>query len=278
MRPQRLFPFRGCQNPLYPSSDPAAASALAVVQAREELASRGYGWLIRCFRNVEMIDNECANCRGGIPVLATACPHCGAPSGLRLAGMMAAGALVLLLAAIVVAGVVVLRWHQLAAATRTGAPADEQIPAGTTADLSWLATAMSGCDAEAKADPGALHFLVTPLVPVARDIEPWRAKSISDAGTGLLLHADDTLEGLKSGTLRIYQADYDFSVVDPVGEKVHKWRPSVGVAKFSTAEAGSISTFKVQFRTPHSGGAADWGGTFNRQTGACYWVNAILAD
>jgi hypothetical protein len=225
-----------------------------------------------------MIDSECANCGGGTSVLAKACRHCGARSGLRLAGMMVAGALALLLAAIAVAGVVVLRGHQLAAATRTGAPADEQIATGTTADLSWLANAMSGCDAEAKADPGALHFLVTPLVPVAREIEPWRAKSISDAGTGLLLHAEDTLAGLKSGALRIYPADYDFSVVDPVGEKVHKWRPAVGVAKFSTADAGSIATFRVQFRTSHSGGDADWGGTFNRQDGACYWVNAILTD
>jgi hypothetical protein len=225
-----------------------------------------------------MIDDECANCGGRTSVLAAACPHCGAPSGRRPASMMVAGALVLLLAAIVVAGVVVLRWQQLAAATRTGAPADEQIAAGTTADLSWLATAMSGCDAQAKADPGALHFLVTPLVPVARGLEPWHAKSISDAGTGILLHAEDTLEALKSGALRIYPADYDFSVVDPVGDKIHKWRPAVGVAKFSTTGADSISTFKVQFRTARSRRDADWGGRFNRQIGACYWVNAILVD
>jgi hypothetical protein len=225
-----------------------------------------------------MIDNECANCGGRISVLAAACPHCGASSGLRLAGMMVAGALVLLLAAFVVAGVVVLRWQQLAAATRTGAPADEQIAAGTSADLSWLAAAMSGCDAEARADPGALHFLVTPLVPAAGDLAPWRSKSISDAGTGILLHAEDTLEALKSGALRIYPADYDFSVVDPVDDKIHKWRPAVGVAKFSTAEPGAISTFRVQFRTSHSRRDADWGGTFNRQLGTCYWVNAIMDD
>jgi hypothetical protein len=230
---------------------------------------------MRWIRNVEMIDTECGSCGSGTSVLAKACPYCGTPGGLRLAGMMVAGALVLLLAAIVVAGVVVLRWHQLAAATRTGAPADEQI-AGTAADLSWLATAMSGCDVEAKSGPAALHFLVTPLAPVTGDSEPWRAKSIGDAGTGILLRANDTLEGLKSGALRIYPADYDFSVVDPVGEKVHKWRPSVGVAKFSTSDAGAISTFKVQFRTARSGGDADWGGSFNRMVGSCYWVNAIL--
>lgn len=225
-----------------------------------------------------MTDSGCPNCGGGTLVLSKACPHCGTAIGLRLAGMMVAGALVLLLAAIVIALVVVLRGHRLAAATERGAPADEQIAAGATADVSWLATAMSGCDAEAKMDLGALHFLVTPLVSVAKDVAPWSAKSINDVGNGILLRADDTLGGLKSGTLRIYPADYGFSILDQVSDTVHKWRPSVGVAKFSAAGAGSISTFKVQFRTSHSGLDAEWGGSFNRQDGSCYWVNAIIRN
>ena len=143
----------------------------------------------------------------------------------RLAGVMVAGALVLLLAAVVVAAVVVLRWHQLAVATETGAPADEQIAAGTTADLSWLENAMSGCDDEAKADPETLHFLVTPLVPATGGIEPWRAKSISDAGNGIVLRSNDTFDGLKSGTLRIYPADYAFSVFDPVRREAPQMAP-----------------------------------------------------
>jgi hypothetical protein len=225
-----------------------------------------------------MIGSECPNCGGGTFVLAKACPHCGTAIGLRLAGMMVAGTLVLLLAAVVVALVVVLRGHRLAAATESGAPADEQIAAGATADVSWLATAMSGCDAQAKMDLGALHFLVTPLVSVAKDVAPWSAKSINDVGNGILLRADDTLGGLKSGTLRIYPADYGFSILDQVSDTVHKWRPSVGVARFSAAGAGSISTFKVQFRTSHSGLDAEWGGSFNRQEGSCYWVNAIIRN
>jgi len=192
--------------------------------------------------------------------------------------MMVAGALVLLLVAIGVAVVAVLGGHRLAAATETGAPADEQIAASSTADLSWLATAMSGCDAEAKTDVSTLHFLVTPLVSVAKDIAPWRAKSINNMGNGILLRSDDTLDGLKGGTLRIYPADYDFRILDQVSDTVYKWRPSMGVAKFSTADAGSISTFKVQFRTSRSGDAAGWGSSFNRQDGSCYWVNAIIGN
>jgi hypothetical protein len=232
---------------------------------------------VRRSRFIEITDGECPNCGSGTPVLAKTCPECGARLNLRLAGILVAGALVLLLAAVVLAVAVVLRWHQLAAATETGAPADRLIAAGSTADVSWLATAMSGCDAEAKTDLGALHFLVTPLVSIVKDIEPWRAKSINDAGNGILLRSDDALDGLKSGALRIYPADYEFGVSDQASDKVYKWRPALGVAKFSTAGAGAIVSFNVQFRTAYGSGV-EWGGAFTRQKGSCHWVNAVIRN
>jgi hypothetical protein len=224
--------------------------------------------------------SECPHCGERISVLARTCPHCGAPSRERMAATMVVGALGLLLIAIVVAIVAVLGGEQLAAATATaaGAPADERIATGSTADLSWLATAMSECDAEAKTDSGKLHFLVTPLAVVAKDVAPWHAKSINDMGNGFLLRADDTLDGLKSGTLRLYPADYDFRMRDQASATVYKWRASAGVTKFSTPDGGAISTFKVQFKTAYGGDDAEWGGSFNRQNGTCYWVNAIIGN
>jgi hypothetical protein len=227
---------------------------------------------------VAMLERECANCGERIVALAGACPHCGAPNRGRPAGMMVAGALALPLVAIVVAMVVVLRGDRLAAATETGAPADEHIAARSTTDPSWLATAMSECDAQARTDRARLLFLVTPLAVVAQDIAPWRAKSINDMGNGMLLRADDTLAGLKNGTLRFYPADYDFRMLDQAGDMVYKWRPSAGVTKLSAADAGAIATFKVQFRTARGGKDAEWGGSFNRQVGACHWVNAIIGN
>jgi hypothetical protein len=225
-----------------------------------------------------MLDHECPNCGGRIFALAKACPHCGATSQRRMAGILEAGALVLLLVAIVVAVVVVLRGEQLAAATETGAPADEQIVARSTSDLSWLATAMSGCDAEAKADARNLYFLVTPLSSVAKDIAPWQAKSINDMGNGILLRTEDAFDGLKTGALRLYPADYGFGMLDQTGDTVYKWRPSTGVAKFSAADTGAIATFKVQFRTAHSGSDTEWGGSFTRQNASCHWVNALVGN
>ena len=227
---------------------------------------------------VEKIGGNCPSCGAGTGVLAKACPDCGASIGLRPAGLMVvAGALVILAAAIVLALVVVLRGQQLTAATETGAPADQQIAATSTADFSWLATAMSGCDAAAKTESGAIHFLVTPLVSAAKEVEPLRAKSINDTGNAILLRADDALDGLKAGTLRIYPADYGFGIFDSASDTVLRWRPSVGVVRFSTTAAGAISRFAVQFRTAHSGNDPDWGGSFTRLDGSCYWVNAIIS-
>jgi hypothetical protein len=232
---------------------------------------------MRCPGWIEKIDGNCPHCGSGTGALAQVCPDCGAPIGLRPAGMMVVGALIALAVALLLALVVALRGHQLAAATATGAPADEQIAAISTSDFSWLATAMSACDAAAKTDADALHFLVTPLVSVPTDVAPWREKSINDTGNGILLRSDAALDGLKTGTLRIYPADYGFGMFDSASDTVLKWRPAVGVARFSTAAAGAVSTFNVQFRTARSGNDPDWGGSFTRQAGTCYWVNAIIS-
>jgi hypothetical protein len=225
-----------------------------------------------------MIDRECPSCGDRTFVFAKACPHCGAPSEVRIPGMMAAGSLVLLLVAVVVAFVVVLRGYRLAAATTTGVSADEQIVARSKADFGWLTSAMNACETEAKTDLGRLRFLVIPLAAVAKDDQQWRAKSINDIGNAILLRSDDALDGLKSRTLRLYPADYDFRVLDQATNTVYKWRASDGVAKFSTHDSGSISLFKVQFATAHSGSDVEWGSAFVRQDGTCYWVNAIIGN
>jgi ribosomal protein L37E len=245
-------------------------------QDQVEMASPSLGRLIQR-PSVEPMDRACPNCDERSFAFAKTCPHCGAPRQRRMADVMLVGALTLLLIAIVVAIVAVLRGERLAAATETGAAADAQIAAGSTADLSWLATAMSGCDAEAKTDAGKLYFLVTPLTVAANDMASWRAKSINDMGNGILLRADDMLDGLKNGSLRLYPADYDFRMLDQASDTVYKWRAAAGVARFSAADTSAIATFKVQFRTAYSGSDAAWGSSFNRQQGSCHWVNAIIS-
>src|SRR5947209_9410988 len=148
--PVILSPIRGvCKCQACLTDPPAGGPDRSVIKARDEMASPGFAGFIRWPQRAEMIGTQCAHCGGGISAFPRACPHCGAPGG-RVTSMMIAGALGLLLAAVVIAAVVVLGWHRLAAATETGAPADEQIPAGAGSDLSWLENAMSECDDAAK--------------------------------------------------------------------------------------------------------------------------------
>jgi hypothetical protein len=222
-----------------------------------------------------VIEPECPHCGGAVPLLRRTCPDCGGDTKLGGSSISIAIALMLLVAAGATVATVLLRWQQLDAATATGLPADALIAPTSTTDFSWVRKAMSGCDAVASADPSPLHFLVTPLVPVGTDTEPWRAKSINAKGDGILLRADDAIDGLKQGTLRIFPGDYVFSLTDEASLKVLRWRAAVGVARFSNANATSVASFTVQFRTAH-GTNPVWDTTFNRQNGSCAWVNPII--
>jgi len=59
---------------------------------------------------------------------------------------------------------------------------------------------------------------------------------------------------------------------------VYRWNPSTGVKHFVVAEGSAVESFKVQFESRDAGRAANWGATFSRKPGNCYWVNAILRD
>jgi len=221
------------------------------------------------------IDRECPDCGGAVSPAAWTCRDCGRRVAHEWPSFTIVGALVFLLAAVVVAATIVLRWQQLTAATETGAAADQRITAASTTDFSWLATAMSECDAIAKADPSPLHFLLTPLAVVAGDATAWREKSINDKGDGILLRTDDTMGGLRGASLQIYPGDYVFSLTDDATHMVYRWRATSGVARFSNADAAAVTSFKVQFATVH-GVVGNWGTTFNRQNGSCYWVNPVI--
>ena len=145
-------------------------------------------------------------------------------------------------------------------------------------DLSWLTTAMSECEAEAEHDAGTFRFTVIPLAPVQPDDPQWRDKSLSEVGNAVLLSSENALDGLKSGILRIYAGEYDFRILDQATTAVYKWKASRGAANFSAMDSGSIALFNVQFLTPRKHVDSEWGTSFVRQSGTCYWVSAIIGN
>jgi hypothetical protein len=222
-----------------------------------------------------MIESECPNCGGRVFILGKSCPHCGAANKARVAGLLVAGALAMLLVAVVVAVAVLLRGQRLPGADTPDTPGSERVETKSTGDLGWLTAAMSECEAEAMKNLDTLYFLVLPLASLPADEEQWREKSISNIGNAILLRSDDALEGLRSGTLRLYPGEYDFRIIDG-SNTVYKWKPAVGVTKISAPDAGSIVSFRLQFQTSGSADGGEWGTPFPRKSGTCYWVNAIV--
>jgi hypothetical protein len=149
---------------------------------------------------------------------------------------------------------------------------------GSADDLSWLTSAMSACDTNAEKDTSTLRFLVIPLTLIEKDDKRWLQMAINQGGNAILLGSNDALEGIKSGTLRIYAGEYDFRVLDEGANRVYKWAPADGVTNYSTSNAGSITQFKMQFLTRKNSSNAEWSASFMRQIGTCYWVSAIIGD
>jgi len=165
----------------------------------------------------------------------------------------------------------VVRWHRLPVSTETSEPAASD-------DVTWLTTAMKDCDTDATNALTTLHFLVIPLSASPTDAAQWRNKSINNVGNALLLPSDDVLKALMGGSLSISQQQYVFSIRDEDTNAVYKWNASSGVKRFSTPDAEKLENFKVQFLTNQRAKSDDWGATFVRRKGNCYWVNAIIQN
>jgi hypothetical protein len=150
-------------------------------------------------------------------------------------------------------------------------------PAPSPPDFRWLTTAMQDCDAAAAKEPTTLYFLVIPMAAKAEEQERWRAKALNEIGNAILLTADDALDGLKSGALKISGETYAFNVRDGANV-LYNWSSSTGVARLTIPNADSIAAFNVQFQTRSRTNDAAWGNVFNHRTGNCYWVNAIIGN
>jgi hypothetical protein len=215
-----------------------------------------------------MSSTECSHCGEPLERGARACGYCGAPVRARWSALTIAA--VLGAACLAVLGVAFLL---LAIRSPTQDEAAVDQPSG---DFAWLEAAMKKCDDEAAKDAKGLHYLVIPLVDEPRDEPGWRRISINDIGNAILINGEDMLAGLRRKALRISTDEYVFSARNEDTRDVLTWKPSSGVRKFVVTDGSPIKQFKVQFQSSDAARAINWGSTFERQAGNCYWVNAIL--
>jgi hypothetical protein len=215
-----------------------------------------------------MSSTDCSHCGEPIPRGARSCTYCGAPVRARWSAL--AIATVLGLACLAVLAVAFLLLYTRSP-NQEGAAVDQR-----GGDFAWLETAMKQCDEQAANDTKGLHYLVIPLIDEPRDEPGWRRISINDIGNAILINGEDMLAGLRRKALRISTDEYVFSARNETTKDVLTWKPSSGVRKFVVNDASGIQQFKVQFQSSDAARAINWGATFERQPGNCYWVNAIL--
>lgn len=212
--------------------------------------------------------SDCQHCGEPIPRGARTCDYCGAPVRGRPSVLMITAVLAVFCLAALGAAFFLLAGRS---SDRQDAAVDQR-----GGDFAWLETAMKQCDEQATKDPKALHYLVIPLVDEPRDEPGWRRVSINEIGNAILISGEDMLAGLRRKALRLSNDEYVFSARNETTKDVLTWKPSTGVRKFVINDASGIKQFRVQFQSNDASRAIDWGTTFDRQEGNCYWVNAIL--
>jgi hypothetical protein len=211
---------------------------------------------------------DCRNCGHRIPKGAGACDYCGAPTAPRRNVFVIVAAL----SAFCLVAVGVVAFMMMGRSPVQ----DDAVTQRADGDFAWLETAMQQCDEQAAKDTKGLHYLVVPLTDEPRDEPGWRRVSINDIGNAILLRAEDMMAGLRRKALRVSTEEYTFSARNEATRDVLTWKPSKGVRKFVINDGSDIKQFRVQFQSQDPARAINWGATFDREAGNCYWVNAIL--
>jgi hypothetical protein len=145
-------------------------------------------------------------------------------------------------------------------------------------NFGWIERAIAQCEAEAARNADTLYFLVIPVVAPDGNQQAWLAKSNGTVGGSLLLlGSQDTLDGLRAGSLRLARRPFNFSILESSTPRVYKWKPALGVHKFAIRDASAVAAFKPGFEIP-AGGETRWaeGGAITREAGTCYWTGALM--
>jgi hypothetical protein len=193
-------------------------------------------------------------------------------SGSRSAALRVGAAVVvaLLAAGALFAATSLPSWSLLAL------PQGRILPPTDDRSFGWIERAIGQCEREAARTPYTLYFLVIPVVPTDGDAKAWIPKSNGTIGTSvLLLGSQDTLEGLRAGSLRLDRRAYRFSILDPATSHAYDWRLALGVHKFAIRDASTIAAFKPGFDFRSRGGVTWADGAIPREAGTCYWTGTL---
>jgi hypothetical protein len=152
-------------------------------------------------------------------------------------------------------------------------PAGEDLPPPSVADVR---KSMSECDAAAAKDPDSLNFLVLPLLRT-NPADAWTPAPLQTIGSAyMLIGANDALDGMRDGKLKVRPGRYTFAVLDMVSGTTYSWTSATQIARLARKDPSGMKTLKLGFDFSASQIGPQWSAEIQRARGTCYWVNVLV--
>jgi hypothetical protein len=234
------------------------------------------------------IVGQCPQCGATARPLTPTCRNCGAEAraeSMRATGFAGLGLTIGLLA---IGSAIDHSWRKLTAWRDANLALIQQAPAlfgpprptaqpKPVEDFAWIERAMTNCDTEAGKHLDALYFLVLPLASSDGNMQRWSPLSLGQMGSSAtLLKSDDALDGLRDGSLALYQGQFVFSILEPSSNVTYRWKAATGVSEFVTQDALSIKSFKPGLQVVGVDPDTAWADALTPQGPNCFWVSALL--
>jgi len=158
----------------------------------------------------------------------------------------------------------------------TPAPSTDEPP---PPDVPAIKKAMSDCDAAAAHAPDSLFFLILPLLPTHPGAGDWRPVALQTVGDAyMLIGANDALDGLRDGKLKVRPGRYTFSVLDTQSGATYSWTSATGMIRLSRKDFGAVKLLELAFDFTQAQTGPQWSAQFKRDLGTCYWVIPLVRE
>jgi hypothetical protein len=146
-------------------------------------------------------------------------------------------------------------------------------------DLAAIKKEMSDCDNAAAHDADSLYFLILPVVAAKPGSHDWRTVALQTIGDAYsLLGANDGLEGVRDGSLKVRPGRYTFSVLDSQSGMTYSWTSATGMSRLSRKQTGNATTLRLGFDFSTGQTGPQWSAEFKRDRGTCYWVVPLVRE
>ncbi|HLH91573.1 MAG TPA: hypothetical protein VKX28_24250 [Xanthobacteraceae bacterium] len=146
-------------------------------------------------------------------------------------------------------------------------------------DLAAIRKEMADCDTAAAHDPDSFYFLIVPVLTTKTGNPDWHPAALQTVGdTYSLLGANDALDGIRNGSLRVRPGRYTFSALDTQSGMTYSWTSATGMSRLSRKRTGTGTVLKLGFDFSSGQIGPQWSTEFKLDRGNCYWIVPLVRE